>query len=225
MSLSLTPEDEALVLNAPLFTGIGTETVLWLVSSARQTTFPDGGLLFSQGDRVFLVFDGHVNLFALTETGAQTIIEVMERGQIFAEATMFMNARFPVNAELAPGSRLLIIPADSFLSRLGERPELATQVFASLVRWQRRLIREIAALKGRSPAQRVGMFLLAHARSSSETVQLPLTMVEFASRIGITPESLSRVMARLRPLGVTSSRSAIVLGDPDALRRFCQVEE
>jgi CRP-like cAMP-binding protein len=90
-----------------------------------------------------------------------------------------------------------------------------------MAHWQRRLTREIADLKGRSPAQRVGLFLLARSQRADNSVRLPLTMAELASRIGITPESLSRVMARLRPLGVISNRSEMVINDADALRRFC----
>ena len=185
-------------------------------------------MVFSQGDpadRFFVILDGRINLFALTETGAQSIIEVIEIGQTFAEAVMFMNGRFPLNAEASSGTRLLTIPAPAFLSKLSQRQELAAQLFATLIRWQRHLIREIAMLKGRSPAQRVGLFLLAHSQASAPQVRLALTMTELASRIGITPESLSRVMARLRPLGVTSGRTEIIISDAPALRQFCQVDE
>ena len=221
--MNLSPPDNLLVLQTPLFAGLDADTVYWLIAAAATADFPQGGLLFSQGDpadRFFVVLDGHVNLFALTESGAQSIIEVIEAGQTFAEAVMFMNGRFPLNAQMAPGTRLLTIPAAAFLSRLGQRQDLAAHVFATLARWQRRLIRELAALKGRSPAQRVGLFLLARQQS----VHSPLTMSELASRIGITPESLSRIMARLRPLGVSSGRSGITITDSAALRQFCQTE-
>ena len=224
MSLSLDSADEAMLIDAPLFRGFDRDKVLWLVSAAQVIRYAEGGILFSQGDaadRFFLVLDGRVNLFVVTETGAHTIIEVMERGQIFAEAAMFMNARFPVNAEMVGGTRLLVMNGQSFIAKLGQHDKLATQLFASMAHWQRRLTREIADLKGRSPAQRVGLFLLARSQQSDNSVRLPLTMAELASRIGITPESLSRVMARLRPLGVVSNRSEMVINDPEALRRFC----
>jgi len=227
MITTLDPADEQLLADARLFSGLDRETILWLVSDGQVKCHADGGTLFRQGDpadRFYLVLDGRVNLFVLAENGAHTIIQVMESGQIFAEAAMFMNARFPVNAEMAAGTRLLVIPGRSFLARLEQRKTLASFLFASMARWQRRLTREIADLKGRSPAQRVGLYLLARSRSSTDSVRLPLTMADLASLIGITPESLSRVMARLKPLGVTSNRNEVVIGDPDALRRFCQGE-
>ena len=224
--------DEDLVCQTPLFSGIDRETVRWLLAAATCDD-TQAGLLFSQGDaadRFFVVLAGRVNLFALTATGSQSIIEVIHPGQTFAEAAIFMGKRFPVNAEAASGTRLLTIPASAFLNRLSQRQDLAIQLFAALARWQRHLLREIATLKGQSPAQRVAVFLLAHAQSSprqtpTHGVNLPLTMGELASRIGITPESLSRIMARLRPLGVSSTRDGITIGDAGALRQFCQLAE
>jgi CRP-like cAMP-binding protein len=129
---------------------------------------------------------------------------------------------------MAPGTRLLEIAAQPFLRRLAERPGVSGKLLASLARWQRRLLAEIADLKGRSPVQRLGLFLLAAARpteSGEAEVRLPLTKAQLASRIGITPESLSRAAARLRPVGVTPLGSGFVIADPDKLRTFCGADE
>jgi len=229
MSLGLDDADRALLAAAPLFSEIEAETVLWLIEGATARTHPAGGLLFGKGDpanRFFVVLAGRVNLFALTESGDQSIIEVIDCGHSFAEGAIFANARFPLNAEMTAGTRLLEIPAAGFLKRLAERPGLTAKLLASLARWQRRLMSEIADLKGRSPVQRLGFFLLALAESTagegaSAKVSLPLTKSELASRIGVTPESFSRAVARLKPIGVTSHGRDFMIADLAALRRFC----
>lgn len=233
MTLTLAPDEEASLLAAPLFCEIDRATLLDVLDQALPVNHADGGLLFSQGDaadRFFLVLRGRVNLFALTETGDQSIIEVIEQGHTFAEGAIFASGRFPLNAEMAPGTRLLEIPAAPFLRRVAERKGLAAKLLASLSRWQRRLMNEVADLKGRTPVQRLGLFLLALASKSRDEagnwtpgaeVRLPLTKSELASRIGITPESLSRAMARLRNLGVSTRGRDFVLSDPEALSRFC----
>jgi CRP-like cAMP-binding protein len=229
MSLFLDFSDRALVAAAPLFAEIDEETILWLLEGAAVSSHPAGGLLFSQGDlanRFFVVLAGRVTLFALTESGDQSIIEVIDKGHSFAEGAIFANARFPLNGEVAAGTRLLEIPAPGFLKRLSERPGLTAKLLASLARWQRRLMSEIADLKGRSPVQRLGTFLLALVDATSETdvatkVVLPLSKSELASRIGITPESLSRAVNRLKPIGVTTQGRSFTIADLAALRRFC----
>jgi CRP-like cAMP-binding protein len=117
----------------------------------------------------------------------------------------------------------LEIPAQPFLARLAERRGLSAKLLASLARWQRRMLSEIAELKGRSPVQRLGLFLLAQIQGeeAEAALTLPVTKVQLASRIGITPESLSRALARLRPLGVSSSGREFIIADPRKLRQFC----
>ncbi len=232
---TLSPEDHDLVVQAPLFAGIPSEQLLVLIDGASVSNFHETGLLFSQGDkadRFFLVLTGRVNLFALTDKGDQTIIEVFEKGWTFAEAAMFSSGKFPLNAEVNAGTRLLCIPVGPFLRRLSENRELAFKMLSGLSRWQHHLLKEIAELKSKSPVQRLGAFLLdlAHASEASEGaigVRLPVTKTVLASRIGIAPESLSRAIARLRSVGVESHGRELVITDVAALRRFCQssVEE
>lgn len=226
--LTLSPEDAQTVSRAPLFVGIEGEAVMTLVDAAAIVAYPEASLLFSKGDvadRFFLVLAGRVNLFALTEGGDQSIIEVFETGWTFAEAGMFSSGRYPLNCEVAAGTRLLHIPASPFLKRLAEHPDLAFKMLAALSRWQRRLLGEISDLKNKSPGQRLGSFLLAFStagdQGGSASARLPLTKAQLASRIGIAPESLSRAILRLRAVGVESRGRDIVINDVEALRRFC----
>lgn len=226
-ALHLSDDDLDLVCRAPLFVGIEREALVPLLEGATLMAYPEGGLLFSQGDRAdrfFLVLDGRINLFALTEKGDQTIIEVFDRGWTFAEAAMFSSGRFPLNAEAIAGTRLLHIPSAPFLRRLSEHRELAFKMLGALSQWHRRLLTEVAELKSKSPGQRLGSFLLALAGADqgAAQVRLPLTKTVLASRIGIAPESLSRAMARLRAVGVESHGRDIVINDVAALRRFCE---
>ncbi|MBY0432227.1 MAG: Crp/Fnr family transcriptional regulator, partial [Rhodospirillales bacterium] len=122
-SPALSQDDLRLATATPLFNGITQSDLLALLEGASIISFTEGGLLFSQGDkadRFFLVLDGRVNLFALTEKGDQTIIEVFERGWTFAEAAIFSSARYPLNAEATAGTRLLQVPAGPFLRRLSD---------------------------------------------------------------------------------------------------------
>jgi CRP-like cAMP-binding protein len=236
--LHLADDDLHLILRAPLFAGIPRDQLLGLIDGAGVSTYGETNLLFSQGDvadRFFVVLDGRVNLFALTDKGDQTIIEVFDKGWTFAEAAMFSSGRYPLNAEVGAGTRLLSIPVAPFLRRLSEHRELAFQMLSALSGWQRHLLTELAELKSKSPVQRLGAFLLHLARvddvaagaaassaaSSAVEVRLPVTKTVLASRIGIAPESLSRAIARLRSVGVESRGRDLVITDIAALRRFC----
>ena len=224
---ALGPEDAAQVFATPLFGGIDPSTVLALIEGAILRDVTEGGPLFARGDpadRFFVVLAGQVHLYALTEAGDQSIIEVVEAGESFAEAAIFASRVFPLHGEAAVGTRLVEIMAKPFLQRLAERPRLGAKLLGALSLRQRRLLAEIAELKGRSPVQRLGLFLLALAQQGAApatAVRLPLTKAQLASRLGIAPESLSRALARLKAVGVTSRGLDILIEDLAALRAFC----
>lgn len=221
----LSATDLALCAQAPLFAALSAKDLSLLLEQAQPVAYGETGLLFSQGDaadRFFVVLEGRVNLFALTETGDQSIIEVFDAIATFAEAAIFSSAKFPLNCEVVSGSRLVHVPAGPFLKRLSENRQLAFHLMSGLARWQTRMIHEITELKSKSPGQRLASFLLALAKDQegSAQVRLPITKAVLASRIGIAPESLSRALGRLKAVGVESHGREVVLTDLEALRRL-----
>lgn len=225
MMAGLSENDLDLCAQAPAFAALTRPELATLLDQAQAVAYADTGLLFSQGDdadRFFVVLEGRVNLFALTETGDQSVIEVFDPIATFAEAAMFSSGKFPLNCEVVAGSRLVNVPAAPFLRRLSGNRPLAFHLLSGLSRWQMRLIHEITELKSKSPSQRLASFLLALAKDhqGSAHIRLPITKQVLASRIGIAPESLSRALARLKAAGVESHGRDVVLTDLDALRRL-----
>jgi CRP-like cAMP-binding protein len=86
----------------------------------------------------------------------------------------------------------------------------------------RELVGQITDLKLKSSSQRLGAYLLTLATGpSSSEVRLPSERQLVAARLGMTPESLSRAFARLRPLGVLGHGQSVAIKDPKRLRSFC----
>ncbi|MBF0167557.1 MAG: helix-turn-helix domain-containing protein [Alphaproteobacteria bacterium] len=221
----LSPSDLDLASKAPLFSGVERADLAALLSGSNTVSYARQTLIFSQGDkadRFFIILDGQVNLYAMTKTGQQSIIEVFSAVTTFAEAAIFSPGEFPLNCEVLGGTRLIHVPAPSFLKHLSQNPHLAMILLKGLARWQARMTEEIAQIKSRSPAQRLASFLLTFAPENTKQarLRLPLTKVTLASRIGIAPESLSRALARMKSVGVESRGRDIIITDREALRRF-----
>ena len=93
--MALTAAELALVAKAPLLAGLSSADLAMLMEGAHATQYPEAELLFNQGDkadRFFVLLEGRVNVFALTETGDQSIIEVFDPIVSFAEAAIFSSA-------------------------------------------------------------------------------------------------------------------------------------
>lgn len=221
---SLVASDLEQISQAPLLAGLAQADLAMLVDGAHVVSYPEAELLFSQGDkadRFFVMLEGRVSLFALTETGDQSIIEVFDPVCSFAEAAIFSSGVFPLNCEVAAGSRLVHVPSSLFLKRLAEHRSLGLALLAGLSRRQASMVHEISELKSKSPSQRLATFLLAlatRADGGAERVRLPLTKAVLASRIGIAPESLSRALNRLKAVGVETHGREVEITDIEALR-------
>ncbi len=209
---------------APLFLSLSPQERRHLLAGASARDYGIGETVFTEGDpadRFFVVLEGRVNLFALTAAGAQSVIETFEPVTTFAEAAIFGAGIFPLTCEAVEPTRLLHVPAKPFLDHLAADPGVTRRLLAGLALWQAKLYHEIATLKDHSPAVRLAAFLLSltPVTDGPAQVHLPFPKATLASRIGITPESLSRALARLKPLGVDVQGRDIHILDVSKLRK------
>ncbi|UEM06330.1 cyclic nucleotide-binding domain-containing protein [Skermanella rosea] len=210
----------------PLFQRLDAHVLTDLLSGSTVARMPARTVLFAAGDEAdcfYVVLEGKVKLFALNEGGEDSVVEVFEPVSSFAEAAMFASGSFPLSAEVLEEATLARIPAAPFLRKLRQDRGVAFTMLSNLSLWHRRLMREKAALKLKTPVQRVGGFLLSltPADTGPAVVSLPFRKNLVASRLGIEPESFSRVLARLRSHGVDTAGMEIRIAEVAALRDLC----
>lgn len=215
---------------APLFAAVKDDVLDDLLKEARIGTYPRGQILFLRGDpaeRFYLLVDGWVKIFLDTPNGEQTVIEIMRAGETIAEAAIFLGMAYPASAEVADDARLIEIPAGPFMARLREDGELALTMLAALSKRLHHLIQHIEKVQTFSTPQRLGGFLLDLTRkpTGEAVLRLPYDKSLVAARLGMKPESLSRALAKLRDIGVTTQGNTVHIADIDCLREFCEGEE
>jgi CRP-like cAMP-binding protein len=183
-------------------------------------------ILFQQGDPAvafFVVLDGWMKLYRTDASGHETIIHVAKAGETFAEAAMFMEGAYPVNAEAVTAVRLQRIDARGVHARIGEKPSFAFAMLGAMSLRLRRLVGEIERLKRRSAAELVAEFLLQLCSSNADDhadVTLPFEKAVIAARLGMKPESFSRALGRLKEIGVVVTGSEIRIASRLALAQM-----
>ena len=214
---SVSDKDMEVVRRTPLFAGIPGELLDALLAESHVIACPRGKLLFVRGEpakRFYLVLSGWVKVFRDTPEGEQTVIAIMKRGETIAEAAMFMGRDYPASAEVVDDARLLEIPAAPLVRLIRDHSELALKMLAAVSRRLRHMVTHIEQLQARSTPQRLGEFLLGltDVRTGPASIQLPYDKSLIAARLGMKPESLSRALAKLRKVGVTTSGSRLAGG-------------
>ena len=224
--LGLEDRDLAILGRVPLFAGLELGSLTDLLAEAAIQRFAHDAMLFVEGEsasQFYVVLDGWVRLFRQTADGRESVIALFARGESFAEAVMFLGGKFPVSGAVVDEARLLIIPAASFRRALKDNNELCFRMMGSMAVHLRRLVGQVEQLTLRSSTERLAQFLLNLARGGAESaiVHLPYDKGLIAARLGMQPETLSRALAKLRPLGVETKGSRVTIRDVAALHRHC----
>ncbi len=217
--------DPILVADLPIFEKVPIDVLGDLLGNAMVETHGNHTMLFEAGDPAdafFILMSGRVKLFALLEDGKESIVEVVEPVSSFAEGAMFASGHYPVSAEVIEAAALVRVRAEHFLSCLRQNRDLAYRMLSALGHWNRHLKREVRGLREHSPIRRVSGFLLSlmPCEEGAASVELPMKKVIIASRLGMEPESLSRVLGRLRGVGVRTAGSTVHVEDVARLRHL-----
>lgn len=229
MAIGLSGEDLAVIRQTAIFGGLQANVLARLIDEGVVNAHERGETLFVQGDPAsafFVVIEGWVKVYRLTQAGEEAILGIFTRGQSFAEAAVFTGGVYPASGETVTDARILRIPARRLLARIVEAPEIGLAMLASTSQHLHFLVRQIEQLKAHTGAQRVAEFLidLAPVREGACTIALPYDKALIAGRLGMKPESLSRAFQRLKPCGVHIKQNMAIVNDLAALQEFVDRE-
>lgn len=161
-----------------------------------------------------------MKLFRESEDGDESVIAVFTNGEFLPQAAIFDAAGFPFSAMVVDDSRLLVIPAASFVRRIQSDTDFALKLMVSMSEHFRRLVQQVEQLTVNSATERLVSFLvkMSQAATGPVVIQLPLDKNLIAGQLGMQPETLSRGLARLRSVGVETNGSVIKIPDVERLR-------
>lgn len=188
------------------------------------TRLDPGAVLFRQGGearRFYFVESGLIKLTRLSVDGEERVIELIRHGGTFAEAVMFMeHKRYPVTAVTVDESVVLGLSNRRLLDLLAQDGHLALRMLGQLSMRMHALVQEIESLSLHDAGYRlVNYFVGECKRSGSTSLTLDAPKRIIASRLGMTPETFSRLVQRLRGQGLIKLEGAVVtIEDLDRLR-------
>ena len=163
----------------------------------------------------------------MSQAGQEKVIEIVGPGQSFAEALMFSNRPYIVNAQALSDSLVLSVGKPAVLDEIGRDSRFALRMLAGISRRLHGLVHDVQAYALHSGAQRVIGYLLrdvaTEENNSGEafTVSLPVSKATIASRLSLTPEYFSRVLHELEAAGlVRIDKRDVHIFDPKRLASY-----
>lgn len=191
-------------------------------------TFAAGDVLFRENDPAsdaFLLQDGRVRLLKHIRALDRSLI-VLKPGDLFGESALLDSAARNSTAVALTDGVALALDRQTFQSLLVNYPPIAVRVMEQLVRRVRDAEDQIEILMLHDTQYKVVSTLLKLAWRSAPTessapLEIAISPVELASRVGLDVDSVKRDVQRLRDQGyVRITGERIELPDVEALRRL-----
>ncbi|MBW1722600.1 MAG: Crp/Fnr family transcriptional regulator [Deltaproteobacteria bacterium] len=193
--------------NVPLFRGLPFDQLRDLADIAEERRVERGTMIFHDGDEgngFYVVIAGRVKIYKLSFDGKEQILHLFGPGEPFGEVPVFAGQRFPANAQSMEPGLLLFFPREAFVELITGNPFLALNMLAVLSVRLRRFAHLIDDLSLKEVPGRLAAYLLylSERKMGSLDFELGITKGQLAALLGTIPETLSRILSRMKSRGL-----------------------
>ena len=172
---------------------------IWLM--ATSMSFPRNAEILGEGepaDYLYQIVSGSVRIFRILMDGRRQIGAFYLSGDLFG---LELGEEYTFSAEAVTNSKVLVIKRSAVIALAAKDSEFARQLWTLTSRELQRA-RLHALLLFKSAPERVASFLLDMAeRIQSGEVQLPMSRQDIADHLGLTIETVSRMLSQFEQTG------------------------
>jgi CRP/FNR family transcriptional regulator, anaerobic regulatory protein len=187
-------------------------------------TFAAGEALFWEGDetgQIFDVLEGVVRIYRIMADGRRAIMGFIHPGEMLGVS---FQSRYLFTAEAVTKVKVRRFARGRFFAMINESPALRPQLFAILCDEMSAAQDQMLLLGRKTAEERVVSFLLAIHRKTARgnEIELPMSRQDVADYLGLTIETVSRMMTSLirRGLIAPRARHSVTLRKLSALREI-----
>ena len=147
----------------PLFQEMQAPELQRLAQGAQLREFARGADIFRIGDpcdEFHVTVAGQVKLFAISPAGQEKIIELVGPGNSFAEALMFMQRPYIINAQALTDTLLLSVSRAAVMHEIQGDAQFCMRMLAGLSRRLHGLVNDVQAYSLHSGVERVIGYLM-----------------------------------------------------------------
>ena len=224
---SFTKKQQEFINILPLFKGLNEKIKADIFRNASLGIYKKGKLLFLEGDvsdKLYIILEGWVKLYKGNSSGEETIVQMLTSGDMVAESAVFLNAPYPVNAQVAKEARILTMPSVNIRDIINTNNDFAVNVLTAMSVHSQMLMQGLESIRLKSATERVGWFLLKLLLEQGrvpDMVELPYDKSLIASYLDMKPETFSRTLKKFKQKGFEIRKDAVILPQVKALCGFC----
>lgn len=231
-----TDEIRTYLRRSPLLQALSEDSLRRLAERARVVHWERGRVVLRSGDpgsSMMIVVRGRVKITAGSPNGRERILNIIESGETFGEMALLDGAPRCADAEATEPTTALVVGREAFEAVLDADPVFARRVIADLCARVRKATDLVEDTLFLSPATRLARRLraLIHrdgdsgngvlADGGAEWVLDGLSQQELADAVGLTRESVNRLLRSWQAEGLVKlRRKTVVVCKPAEIQRI-----
>lgn len=203
-----------------------------LAAGAKIIPFPKHGEVARKNERLeslYVVVSGLVRLYIPLPNNMERVLSLVGPGESLGEACLMLDEACPFHAVAGKDSHLLAIDSRVFRRELSGDVALTRRTLERVSRHLLDTLRDTEICAQRSSVLRVASYLLLHRPTPDEicfTFRLPARKQDVAAKLGLTQETLSRVLSFLDKQGLIQVNAGeIRIEDAPGLARITTMKE
>jgi CRP/FNR family transcriptional regulator, cyclic AMP receptor protein len=182
--------------------------------------YPQGAKLFAEGQRpkgVFILCDGRAKL-SIGSSNGRSLMRIAEQGEILGLSATLSGSPYEDSAEMLESGKVNFIRREHFLNFLRNHAEVSLRVaqhFSHVYEAVHEQLRSLALSD--SAAEKLARLLLSWLKKSGGRTEqnihlkLSLTHGEIAQMIGVSRETVTRLLGELRDKRIIQLKGANLL--------------
>jgi len=198
------PQEEEVVLRAPLFTALDEAAAVSLRASMDTVKIAKGSILFKEGDdgeHLYVIIDGKLKLGTSSGDGRENLLSILGPGEMFGELSLFDPGPRTSTATAVTDAKLLSLSHEKVIPWLKQNPEVSLQLLTRLSQRLRRTNEAVGDLVFSDVPGRVAKALIDLGDRFGKTtaegllVNHDLTQEELAQLVGASRETVNKALA------------------------------
>lgn len=186
--------------------------------------------VFFEGDpvgHIYKVEAGHVCIYRLLADGRRQVIDFAFPGDFIG---LGASGQYAMSAQATEKTRLRCLPVSELRNVISQNPKLGLELYEAIACELGATRELLMSVSHRTAQERIAGFLLAlsqrNARRGEDatTIVLPMTRTDIADFLGLTIETVSRTISKLRAEGIIELEHCILVTVRD-IDRLVEIAE
>lgn len=200
--------DRELLRQLELFEDLDDEKLDQIIQAAEERELVRNDVIFAEGadaDALYIVVGGRIAISNKSFDGRESMVALMERGDLFGEMSLFDGLGRSAEARALEPSSIIAVPYAPLQILWEDHPTLLWKVISMLTRRLRAMDEALADSFFLDVTGRTAKHLLDLAGDRDE-FDIPITQEELAGMVGASRERVNKAISSFLRLGWIEQR-------------------